>query len=272
MELENNRQKLAEQGIGLVAISYDTVGTLKNFAERKKVGYPLLSDPDSKIIRAFGILNEQAPKGLFFGIPLPGTFLVDAEGVVTAKYFEEDYTKRYTTSDILLKEMNVMPGVAHTTKETKHLRLSSSAGETVVRSGQRFPLVLDIELKKKMHVYAPGVEGYIAIDFKLDDPAVIAQPVVYPKSKTLRLKAIKETALVYDSSLRLTRDITIVPDAKLKPLLSAEGEFTVKGTLRYQACDDKVCYVPESIPLEWKFKLEGHDRQRAPKEVQRPGI
>ncbi|MEO8026768.1 MAG: protein-disulfide reductase DsbD domain-containing protein [Bryobacteraceae bacterium] len=139
----------------------------------------------------------------------------------------------------------------------------------MVRGGERIALVLDIELKKKMHVYAPGVEGYIPIDFTVDGAAGMVHDAVYPKSKKLRLKAIKETALVYDKPFRLVREITIAPDGKLKPLLSTEGELVIKGSLRYQACDDKVCYIPETIPLEWKVTVEGHDRQRAPKEMQR---
>ena len=27
------------------------------------------------------------------------------------------------------------------------------------------------------------------------------------------------------------------------------------GTIEYQACDDPVCYLPETIPVEWKLTL-----------------
>jgi hypothetical protein len=37
-----------------------------------------------------------------YGIPYPGTYLVDRAGRVTAKYFEDDYTQRYTSGDILV--------------------------------------------------------------------------------------------------------------------------------------------------------------------------
>ena len=47
------------------------------------------------------------------------------------------------------------------------------------------------------------------------------------------------------------------------------GEVLLKGSFRYQACDDRKCYVPEDAPLEWRFKYEGLDRQRAPAEFQR---
>jgi len=37
----------------LAAISYDSEAILKYFADRRKIDFPLLADPDSKIIRAY---------------------------------------------------------------------------------------------------------------------------------------------------------------------------------------------------------------------------
>ena len=48
------------------------------------------------------------------------------------------------------------------------------------------------------------------------------------------------------------------------------GELVIKGEFRYQACNDRLCFPPETIPLEWKLIVEGHDRERVPKELQRP--
>ena len=103
VELQHDEYLLRRAGLGLAAISYDSPAFLKSFADRKNITFPLLSDPDSKIIRAYGILNEAAPKGPFYGIPYPGTYILDTKGVVVAKYFEEDYANRYTVSDILAK-------------------------------------------------------------------------------------------------------------------------------------------------------------------------
>jgi hypothetical protein len=30
--------------------------------------------------------------------------------------------------------------------------------------------------------------------------------------------------------------------------------LTIKGTLRYQACDDTTCYLPTTVPAEWTIK------------------
>jgi len=246
----------------LAAISYDSPAILKNFAGRKQITFPLLSDPDSKIIRAYGILNETAPKGPFYGIPYPGTFVVDTNGIVIAKYFEDDYTERYTSADILIKQFGAEASAAHSTIEAKHLRISASSSTAVVRPGQRIVLVLDIELKPGIHVYAPGVEGYIPIDLAIGDSAALtAHPALYPPSKMLHLQAINETVPIYTGRIRVLREVTIGKSAPV-------GDLLIEGAFRYQACDDEKCFIPETVPVKWALRVDPPDRQRAPAEIQ----
>ncbi len=63
-------------GVQLVGISYDAPGTLKTFAEKTKITFPLLSDPGSKTIEAYHIRNTAA-QGKTAGIPTPGRFSLD---------------------------------------------------------------------------------------------------------------------------------------------------------------------------------------------------
>jgi len=177
VELEQNLDRIRKQGLGLAAISYDSVAVLKNFAERRHIAFPLLSDPESKIIRAFGILNETVKPGTpQFGIPNPGTFVLDAKGRVVAKYFEEDIRERVSSSDILVRQFGALADEASASVETNHLRLATAASTAVARPGHRIALSLELDLKPSMHVYAPGVEGYIPIEWKLEEsPAAKAQ-------------------------------------------------------------------------------------------------
>jgi AhpC/TSA family len=74
VELEQHLGAIRKQGLGVAAISYDSVGALKSFADRQHITYPLLSDPDSKIIRTYDILNEAVKPGTpTYGIPYPGS-------------------------------------------------------------------------------------------------------------------------------------------------------------------------------------------------------
>lgn len=272
MELQQNLERLHKRGLGVAALSYDSVAVLKNFSERKGIAFPLLSDADSKVIRDYGLLNESVAKNTpQYGIPYPGTFILDKSGVVVEKYFEKDFRQRYTASEILTRQYGDAAGTPGQTIETPHLHLTSSASLGTVHWGQRLALVADIELKPGMHVYAPEVhQGYIPIEFSLTAaPAFQTHPAAYPAARMLRLKAIGETVPVYQGRFRLAEDITIAPEAQVKPLLSPEGELTVEGSLRYQACDAKVCYPPQTVPLKWTLHYEALDRQRAPAEIQR---
>jgi len=104
VELEQHLGAIRKQGLGVAAISYDSVGALKNFADRQHITYPLLSDPDSKIIRTYDILNEAVKPGTpTYGIPYPGVYVVDAQGRVVSKYFEDDYRERVSTAEILAR-------------------------------------------------------------------------------------------------------------------------------------------------------------------------
>ena len=271
MELQKNKAEFDKLGLGLAAVSYDSVDVLRNFSERKGIQFPLLSDTDSKIIRELNILNDTVPKNsAFFGVPFPGSFVLDRDGKIVSKYFEDDYRQRYTSADILAHQFGLIPAEGKTEVQGKQLELTASASNSVVAAGHRVELALSIDLKPNMHVYAPGVEGYIAIDWKMKDTGTaVAHDVEYPKSEILYLQAIDEKVPVYRNHFQLTRDITIAPEDKLKPLVDAAGNFSVEGTLRYQACDDRLCYVPQELPLKWTFHLENYDRQRVPPELQR---
>ena len=155
--------------MNVASLSYDRPAVLRNFAERKKITYTMLSDPESKVIRAFGILNETVPAGTpFHGVPYPGMYVIDARGIVKAKFFEDDFRDRFTPATVLVHEFGDSSGWERTTVETKHLTVAYSAGDTVVRSGSRTALLLEVQLKTGMHVYAPGVEdGYIPIAWEM---------------------------------------------------------------------------------------------------------
>jgi hypothetical protein len=272
VELEHDLPRIKAQGFGLVGISYDSVAVLKNFADRRGITFPLLSDPDSKIIRGFGILNETTQKNTpFFGIPYPGTYVLDRKGVVLAKYFVDDFRERDTAAEILVKQFGIHSEESHSTGQTKFFTMAASASNQLVHQGQHISLVLDIDLKPKMHVYAPGVgQEYIPIDWKIADSAAFKAPAMtYPKPQMIRFDVLNETLPVYTGELHLVRDLVLGTDAQVKPLLGSGNDLTVEGSLRYQVCDDKECYPPATLPLKWVLQYESLDRQRVPAEMQR---
>jgi hypothetical protein len=258
-------------GLGIASVSYDSAALLRNFAERKDLHYPMLSDPESRMIRAFDILNDNFPKDhQWYGVPFPGMYIIDERGVVTAKYFEDDHRERFTAASILVRQFG-QDGAIKTTVDAPHIQLTYSASDAALSPGGTATLILDIDLKPGMHVYAPGVGGgYIPIDWKMpESKAWIAEPVSYPESKKLNLPAIHETVPVYQGHVRIIRDLTIGQQPELAPFLGPDRNLAVEGAFRYQACDEKECYPPRSIPLKWTFRVDKLDSQRAPVEMQR---
>jgi hypothetical protein len=180
-----------------------------------------------------------------------GWIVLDAKSIVVAHY-----DPSYTFAAILVHQFGWGPAEPAVEVEGKQLTARAGESNAAVAPGQRVALILDIDLQPNMHVYAPGVEGYIPIDWKMQDaPAAAVHPAVFPRSQKLYLKAIAETVPAYRGHFRLIRDVTIVPQDQLRPVLDSSGRFTVPGSLRYQACDDRVCYIPQELRLNWTFRL-----------------
>ena len=114
--------------------------------------------------------------------------------------------ERVTASDILAGRFGALAPESSRTLEAKHVSLTTAASTPVARPGHRILLSLEIDLGPKMHVYAPGVTGYLPIDWKLEETgAAKAFPFQYPPAQKVNLKVIHETALVYRGRVRITR-------------------------------------------------------------------
>ncbi|MBI1956698.1 MAG: peroxiredoxin family protein, partial [Acidobacteria bacterium] len=84
--MQQYSEEFRKQGLGVVAITYDSVEILADFAKRRSITFPILADPKSEIIRAFRVLNTAVPPGhMWYGVPYPGTYIVDQNGVVRSK-------------------------------------------------------------------------------------------------------------------------------------------------------------------------------------------
>ena len=82
-------------------MSYDSKKILKKAAARLKVTFPMLSDPDSKVIDAYGI-RQLAYKGKRIdGVPHPMTILIDSKGIARDILAHEGYRKRHSSTDLL---------------------------------------------------------------------------------------------------------------------------------------------------------------------------
>jgi hypothetical protein len=114
----------------------------------------------------------------------------------------------------------------------------------------RVQILIDVKPQPRMHVYAPGESDYLPIAFTLADSFTgTADPAVYPAATPTFLSAVNQAVRVYNAPFRISQMITL---AAAPPGTPAAAPAIVEGTLKYQACDDSVCYRPESVRLTWQ--------------------
>lgn len=283
MELQGRVEELRKSGFGLAGISYDSQEILADFTKRHGITYPLLSDAGSATIRRYGILNtvvEEAlgpngkdpairadlqiyatvnePSERQRGIPFPGTFIVDRQGRVTSRFFEDYYWERNTLSNVLLRLGVAGTPVQATQASTEHLDLRTYASDAGVALGTRFTLALEITPKPGMHVYAPGASNYRVIGLNVTpQPHVRTAALRYSASEIYHFVPLNERVPVYQKPFTLLMDVVPEATAEARKAFAGKKELVITGTLDYQACDDKICYNPVSLPLSWTVAMRG---------------
>jgi peroxiredoxin len=268
IQLQAAKERFEKHGIKLAGISYDSVEILKYFSDRRKIDFPLLSDPDSKIIRMYQVMNSEAI-GPNAGMARPGYFFIDTEGMIREKFFEAKYRERLTGNTVLSKLFPELGEEATGTIEAPHLELTVGQSDRVAVPGNLVTLTAEVRLPPDVHVYAPGTKGYKTVKLSIDPlPDFELRQASYPSAKILYLPAIKERVPVFEGAFRIRQELKVNSMAEFSSALSADGKIvTVKGNLEYQACDSKICFLPASVPVEWEFQIVPLDRQRAPEDI-----
>ena len=291
MELQGRVKDLQDEGLGLAAVSYDSREVMAAFAKQHGITFPLLLDPGSETIKRYGILNTVVAEALapnsndpsvradvqkyisvvkpspnMAGMAFPGTFVLDRRGRVTSRYFEDFYVERNTVSSMMRRLGVGGDAVAGTKVSSEHLELTTYPSDAAVAPGNRFSIVLDIAPKRGMHVYAPGASTYRVVAVKLaEQPFVRPLAPSYPAAEIYHFKPLDERVPVYQKPFTLVQEVVLEGDLKAQAAFRGKESVTIVGTLDYQACDDRICYNPVSLPLSWTVSLR-------PLVVQRPSV
>ena len=291
MELQSQLKEIQARGLGIAAISYDSPEIMAAFSKQRGVTFPMLSDAGSATIKTYGILNTVVEQALgpnrddpavnaeaakyvsgvgaraeMAGMAFPGTFVVDKQGRVTSRYFEDFYIDRNTVSSLLVKlGGKVDASVAATKISSKYLDAITYPSDAAVAPGNRFSLVAEVMPHARLHVYAPGAEtfGYRVIGLHIEpNQRIHVLPVKYPASEIYDFKPLKQRVPVFQKPFRLVQELVLDGTPASQQALAGKTELTITGELRYQACDDKICYNPVAIPLSWKLSLRELIRER----------
>jgi peroxiredoxin Q/BCP len=81
-EFQESVEPLAAAGYRVLGLSRDAIDKLSRFAERDGLEYPLLSDPDTSVHRAYGAFGTKNSYGRIIEGVIRSTFVIDADGKV----------------------------------------------------------------------------------------------------------------------------------------------------------------------------------------------
>jgi hypothetical protein len=90
-------------------------------------------------------------------------------------------------------------------------------------------------------------------------------PAKYPTSETYFFKPLNERVLVFQKPFTLVQELVLEGTPAAQAAYRGKDSITIEGSLDYQACDDKVCFNPVSVPLTWTLGLKTLVTERAPR-------
>jgi peroxiredoxin len=93
--LASNYDKFKAAGAEILAISVDPPEKSREMAEKLKLTFTVLSDPEHRVIDRYGILD---PGGK---ISIASVFVIDKNGIVRWSYVTDDYKVRPLDETIL---------------------------------------------------------------------------------------------------------------------------------------------------------------------------
>jgi DsbC/DsbD-like thiol-disulfide interchange protein len=130
-----------------------------------------------------------------------------------------------------------------------------------VAIGQSAALSIRITPNPGIHVYAPGNKDYIPVAVTVTPTAGLAmQTPAFPKAEDFFFGPLAETVKAYSKSFVVTVPMRAESSLRSHPATAGIADVPVSGTVSYQACDEKVCFPPQSASFEGRLqvRLKGH--------------
>ena len=216
-------------------------------------------------------MNDQVGRGDAFleGIPYPGVYVTDEDGIVVAKFFHDTYKKRDSPErliDAALGRLVLSEDAPSVRGGDEEVRISAfvHGGKGTIRQGILRELIVRCELGEGIHIYGePVPKGMIPTTLTVSGPpGLIVEDPIFPPTQKLRLESVDMELPVWSGTVDIVVPFYAVGElaSETRPLDMEAIEIEIG--LRYQACDDVVCFPPKTEKLRLELKLDVIDVPR----------
>jgi thioredoxin-dependent peroxiredoxin len=87
VDFRDGLPELEAAGAAVVGVSPDEPAKLARFRDRERLTFPLLSDPEAKVLQAYGAYGEKKLYGKIIVGVIRSTFVIGADGTVEKAYY-----------------------------------------------------------------------------------------------------------------------------------------------------------------------------------------
>jgi len=122
----------------------------------------------------------------------------------------------------------------------------------VVLAGGPVRLAVKVSLPESLHTQSnkPLDPTLIPTALTIDAPAgVTVDEIVYPPAMELKQQGLDQPLLVFEHEFVVGAQVTLGPAV-------AAGDLTLPGRLRYQACNDMMCFPPATAEVAWTVRVQ----------------
>ena len=140
--------------------------------------------------------------------------------------------------------------IAVTAQAPNDATLVPLVGATSVAPGTTIDIVLKVTLPEGLHSQSnkPKDEGLIPTTLTFETNAAAApKEVVFPPAHDFKLET-GDILLVFEREFLIGARVSIAPTAK-------PGAITLNAKLRYQPCNNVLCFRPVTVPVSWTIQV-----------------
>jgi hypothetical protein len=189
--------------------------------------------------------------------------VTDEEGIVVAKFFHDTYKKRDSPElliDAALGRLVLDDDAPSVRGGDEEVQISAfvHGGKGTIRQGIIRQLVVRCELGEGIHIYGePVPEGMIPTSVTVSaPPGLVVEDPIFPPTETLQLESMGMELPVWSGTVDIVVPFYAVGElaSETRPLDVDSVEIEVG--VRYQACDDAVCFPPKTEKLALRLDLD----------------